>query len=111
MADGAVRRPPYQLARVFTAWAAHRHGYLRGRLILAGVDIDELDARSLIDVVEALFIEPALHGGTSIDDILDKVHRAMMELVPDRETHGLTPGAIAGAAAADAMFGQARPRT
>lgn len=80
-------------------------------MLLSGIEIDELDVGRLIDVVEAVFVEPAVHSGSGVDDILDKVRSAMMELVPDRETHGLTPGAIAGAAAADAMFGQAPPRT
>lgn len=111
MAHRAVRGTPYQLTHVYTAWAVHRYGYLRGRLLLAGIEINDLDAGRLIDVVEAIFLEPALHGGIGVDNIIDKVRNALIELMPDRETHGLTEAAREGARAAEAAgFGQARPR-
>lgn len=40
---------------------AHQR-YMRGRLLREGVDIDELDARSQLDVIEAVLIDMAAEG-------------------------------------------------
>jgi len=105
-----VRRAPYTTVQALAAWTEHRYGYLRGRLLLAGVRIETLDFTELIAAAESALFEPTLHGGaTSIDEVLDKWEEAIAEIFVDEETFGESKGAQAGLKAAEEMFPQAEP--
>jgi len=106
-----VRGAPYTTVQALAAWAVSRHGYLRGRLLLAGVRIETLDFTELIAAAEAALFEPAFHGGgASIDEVLDKWEEAILEVFADEDTFGESKGSQEGLKAAEQLFGPAEPR-
>lgn len=77
---GSVRRwTPYTTVRTLIDWAESRKGYLRGRALLSGIDMDDLTLSDFLNVTEAVLIEPAVHGGQSIDETLDKMEKSIKE--------------------------------
>lgn len=52
---------------------------MRGRLLLSGVRLRDLNLFEVIDLAEAALIEPTVSGGTPIDVVLDKLHQAMFD--------------------------------
>jgi hypothetical protein len=78
---------------------------VRGRLILAGVDVDDLDFRDLLAAGEAALFEPMLHGSmTTIDELLDKFESAIIEANPDARTWGTSKQAQEASQAAMDMW-------
>lgn len=110
MAQRAVHGTPYATARALAAWAVYRRRYLRGRLLLAGVRIEELDMGALIDVAEAAIVEAAAGPGVGVDTILDALEDSAASAMPNEDTWGTTAEARRGADAAHAVFGQAPMR-
>lgn len=74
--------------RELTAWAFTRRAYMRGRLLLAGWDIDDLDDGQVLDAVEAMWIEPLVQGAQmSLDGALDAIDEAMIAAYPNELGH------------------------
>ena len=111
MARDRVHGAPYQAVRALSAWALGRRGYLRGRLLLAGVNPASLDFAEWIDVAEAAIVEGPMHGAwVGLDEVLKKLEQGIAEADPDPETWGTTTAAAESQAAAEALFPQAAPR-
>lgn len=61
---------------------------MRGRLLLAGWDIDELGDGQVLDAVEAMWIEPLVQGAQmSLDAALDAIDEAMITAYPEELGH------------------------
>lgn len=84
---------------------------MRGRLLLGGLRLDDLDLTETIALAEACLFEPVLHGSmTSVDEVLDKWEAAIAEAWLDTDTWGTSKIAAEGLAAAEAAFPAAAPR-
>lgn len=101
---GGLRQPPYLVARGLASWAQAHEGYLRGRLLLAGTDPDTLDAFTWLDITEATIVDSA-GAGYNVSEIIERLHAAILEAQPVRETWGTLPSQVESAAAAENMFG------
>lgn len=61
---------------------------MRGRLLLAGWRIDDLDDGDVLGAVEAMWIEPMVHGSLgSVDEALDAIDEAMITAYPEELAH------------------------
>lgn len=111
MAVGLVHGSPYPTVRAIGAWAVYRQHYLRGRLLLAGVRMDDLTLSELVDVAHVAMIEPYLSGAwVGVDQVLDDLEKAFVEAEPNRETFGTTAVDIRAAHRAEELFPAARRR-
>lgn len=80
-------------------------------MLLAGRTWDGLNFRDQVDVVEAVIVEPFVHGATSgVESFLDALAKGIEAANPDEETWGLSAEARAGLAAAEATFGGPAPK-
>lgn len=71
-----------------------RASYLRGRLILAGVDPDGLPLPDLVDVAYALLID-SLSGLQNVEELHGKVSQWLAATWVDRDTWGMGEAAQA----------------
>jgi hypothetical protein len=89
-----------------------RRRYLSGYCTLRGFDLWALDARSLLDVVEAVLVEHG-SGWTNVEEVLDAVEAiggGPTPAKPDRETWGTDAAAQEGQRAMMTAMPRARPR-
>lgn len=57
---------------------------MRGRLLLSGLFIDDLDDGDILGAVEAMWLEPLVHGAQlSLDEGLDAIDEAMISAYPE----------------------------
>jgi len=80
-------RFPYLAALQLAAWAVARANYVEGRLLLEGIDANDLTFRQLLCVALALRVEG--HPMADLDTILTAYDEALAENpMPDRATWG-----------------------
>lgn len=107
MAGGGVGGSPYPAALQLAAWALSLAPYLRGRLLLAGVDYGSFSAGDWMDVTFTMLVDmpDGMVDRFELMDVLD----ARLRVPLGREGHGYGPEAEAGARAMEELAGGPAP--
>lgn len=119
MGHGGAHRAPYFAACALAAWAVLHRPYIRGRLLLAGLRFHELDAAEVINLAEAIVMEPALNGSwTSFDEVYKELSAGYRSTQPSEqrvrdevENFGRTADAIESSRRMEQLFPMASPRS
>lgn len=80
-------------------------------MLMAGLRWDDLSLRDRLDVAYAAQIEPFTHGSTiTVDRVIELWDGILADVMPDRESFGLSAAAEEAARRTEEMWPAARPR-
>jgi hypothetical protein len=79
LVDGAVFRPPFRGTRAFLEWAVGLWPYVNGKALMNGIDLKELDASDMIDIIHYLFEEDMKVASKEEMDAISEVRKVVYE--------------------------------
>lgn len=91
MAGGAVHRTPYAAARALLTWAIELWPYVNGACLLRGLQLREMPASDMVDVIHYLFEEDINYTSGEQADARSKSRSSMYsELYGGSYSYGVT---------------------
>jgi hypothetical protein len=85
MAGRTVLRTPYQGVLGLLDWAVDNWPYVNGRALFSGIELKELEASTMLDVVHYLFEDDLRMGGFEDPEAISKMRTQIYRVMYNRE--------------------------